>query len=121
MNNVVYVKTDSIGRIIAVNSDAFIDPTGWIKIDEGSGVRYMHAQNNYFPHAIIDDRGIFRYKLIDGMPVERTAEEMDADYVPPVSQPTTEERIAVLEVENAQLKEALDLLLSGETEVDADG
>ena len=34
--------------------------------------------------------------------------------------PTTAERIAALELENKQLKEALDLLLSGETEEGAD-
>ena len=34
----------------------------------------------------------------------------------PEARPTTEDRLAALEMENAQLKEALDLLLSGEVQ-----
>ena len=42
-------------------------------------------------------RGILRYKLEDGKPVERTQEEMDADYVPPVPAPTAEDRMTEIE------------------------
>ena len=113
----VYIKTDDVGRVLAINSDAFLpDLIGWTQIDEGHGDKYHHAQNNYLPMPIMDERGINRYKLVDGKPVERTQEEMDADYVEPEPVPTAEERITALEQENANLKEALDLLLSGVTE-----
>ena len=94
----VYVKIDAACRIIAVNSSAFLyDVEGWRKIDEGYGDRYHHAQGNYFDKPIMDDRGIYRYKLVDGKPVERTQEEMDADYAPPVPVPTAEERMVEIE------------------------
>lgn len=94
----VYVKTDEADRIIAINSDAFLpDLPGWVRIDEGYGDRYHHAQGNYFDKPIMDDRGIYGYKLVDGKPVERTQEEMDADYVPPVPVPTAEERMVEIE------------------------
>lgn len=81
----VYVLPDAKNRITAVNSDEFLpDLTGWVQIDEGDGDRYHHAQGNYFPLPIMDERGIYRYMLVDGAAVERTAEEMDADYIPPV-------------------------------------
>ena len=97
---IVYVKTDDTNRITAVNSSAFLrDVTGWAEIDSGFGDRYHHAQGNYFSKPIMDERGIYRYKLEKGKPVERTQEEMDADYAPPVQQPTQEERIAQLEEE----------------------
>lgn len=113
----VYVKTDDAGRVLAINSDAFLPSTdGWTLIDEGHGDKYHHAQGNYFAHPITDERGVSRYKLVNGKPAERTQEEMDADYTPPVPVPTAEERITALEQENANLKEALDLLLSGVTE-----
>ena len=120
---IVYVKTDDKNRITAVDSNAFLrDTDGWIEIDSGYGDKYHHAPGNYFGKPIIDERGIWRYKLADGKPVERTASEMDEDYVPPEDTPTQEERITALEVENAQLKEALNLLLSSATEeADADG
>lgn len=114
---IVYVRTDAQDRITAINSSAFLRNTdGWTEIDSGYTQRHHHAQGNYLPKPITDNRGIYRYKLEDGKAVERTQEEMDADWVPPDPQPTQEERIAALEVENAQLKEALDLLLSGATE-----
>ena len=95
---IVYVKTDAQNRITSVNSSAFLTNTdGWAEIDRGFGDRYGHAQGNYFPMPIMDERGIWRYKLAEGVPVERTAQEMDADYVPPDPQPTDSERIKQLE------------------------
>lgn len=96
----VFVKRDESGRVIAINSDAFIgDVSGWEQIDEGEGDKYHHAQGNYLPLPIRDARGVCRYKLANGAVVERTAEEMDADYMPPEQAPTDAERIAALEEE----------------------
>lgn len=96
----VYVKTDEQQRIIAINSDAFLpDTDGWTRIDEGFGDRFHHAQCNYLDKPIRDRRFICRYKLVDGKPVERTQEEMDADYDPPTPAPgnTDSARITALE------------------------
>ena len=77
MRYIVYVKTNSYGYITAVNSSAFLaDSTGWIEIDSGYGNRFGHAQTAYFPEPIITDSGAYRYKLVDGKPVECTAEEI---------------------------------------------
>lgn len=104
----VYVHTDDDNRIIAINSDAFLPSLdGWVKIDEGYGDKYHHAQNNYFPQPIRDHRMIFRYKLVDGVPEERTQEEMDADYVPPAPpEPSEAERITALEQQLASYEAA---------------
>lgn len=76
---IVYVKPDSNGYITAVNSSAFLtDTTGWVEIDKGYGDRFHHAQGNYFPEAIMTRGGAYRYKLVDGTPVECTAEEIAA-------------------------------------------
>lgn len=96
----VYIVIDGKNRIVSVDSSAFIsDTTGWLQIDEGTGDRYHHAQGNYFPAPLYDDRGIPRYAYVrDGSPKwrERTQEEMDADYVPPVSQPSADELLDAL-------------------------
>lgn len=104
---IVYVRTDDTERITAVNSSAFLpDTTGWVEIDSGYGDKYHHAQGNYFPQPIMDKRGICRYKLVNGRPVERTQEEMDADYVPPEVKPTDAERISELEAKLAAYEAA---------------
>ena len=101
---VVYVKVDESNRITAINSSAFLaDVTGWSEIDSGYGDKYHHAQGNYFRQPIMDDRGIFRYKLVNGVVTERTKEEMDADYMPPEVNPTDTERILQLESEKKLL------------------
>lgn len=75
----VYIKINEDGCITAVNSSAFIlDATGWLEIDSGYGDRYHHAQGNYFPEFIITDGGAYRYKLVDGKPVECSVEEIAA-------------------------------------------
>lgn len=113
----VYVRVDADGRIVAINSSAFlIDKSGWIEIDEGCDDRHHHAQGNYLEKPHIDARGICRYKLEDGRVIERTTEEMDADWAEPTPQPDLASEVAELRESNRQLQEALDLLLSGEVE-----
>ena len=100
----VLVRVDESGRVVAINSSAFLpDTTGWTEIDSGYGDKYHHAQGNYFDQPLCDERGIYRYKLVDGKPVERTQEEMDADYVPLEVKPTDAERISQLESEKKLL------------------
>lgn len=72
----VYVKTNDAGVITEINSSAFIsDTTGWTYIDKGEGDRYHHAQGNYFDLPIMDEMGIYNYKLVDGKPELRTEED----------------------------------------------
>lgn len=108
---IVYVRTDDTERITAVNSSAFLpDITGWTEIDSGYGDKYHHAQGNYLPGPLTDERGVYRYKLADGKAVERTQEEMDADYMPPEIKPTDAERISQLESEKKLLTAQLQAL-----------
>lgn len=72
----VYAKTNENGIITAINSSAFLsDTTNWTEIDDGEGDKYHHAQNHYLPAGLMDENGIFNYKLVDSKPVLRTAEE----------------------------------------------
>jgi hypothetical protein len=76
---IVYVKTNSNGYITAVNSSEFLtDTTDWVEINSGYGDKYHHAQGNYFPEAIMTMGGAYRYKLVNGKPVECTSEEIEA-------------------------------------------
>lgn len=94
----VYVRTDSYNRIIAVNSSAFVLSDWGIEIADGTGVKYRHAQGNYFEGGLYTDDGIPRYKLVDGQAVGRTAEEIAADRVAiPAPPPTQEDRLSALE------------------------
>ena len=74
---VVYVKPNENGYIVAINSSAFLaDTADWIEIDRGNGDKYHHAQGNYFPEHVTTESGVYRYKLVDGKPVECTPEEI---------------------------------------------
>jgi hypothetical protein len=95
----VYIQTDEQSRITAVNSSAFLtDTTGWTLLDEGEDwPKYMHAQSNYFPAPLREEHGVPRYKLVDGLPVERTKTEIDADIAAlPVPLPTPQEQTDAL-------------------------
>ena len=99
MEYIVYAKTDSNAHITAVNSSAFLaDTTGWTEIDSGYGDKYHHAQGNYFPQPIITMGGAHRYKLVDGVPVECTAEEIKAqeEANKPIPTPTTDDVLNAL-------------------------
>ena len=105
---IVYVKPNDSGYITAVNSSAFLtDTTGWTEIDSGYGDKYHHAQGNYFPQPIRTMGGAYRYKLVDGKPVECTDEEIaiqEEEIKASITiVPTAEERIAELEAQNEML------------------
>ena len=107
---IVYVKTNESGYITAVSSSAFLSElSGWTEIDRGTGDRYHHAQGNYFPQPIMTDGGAYRYKLVDGLPVECTPEEIAeqeaANHTEPV--PSQEERIKALEGQNEMLVQCI--------------
>ena len=107
----VYVQTDEQGRIIAVNSSAFVSAEWGTEIDSGFGDRFHHAQGNYFPQHIYTRDGIPRYKLVDGAAQERTEEEIEADRaaIPePVIPPTNAELEAENKMLRAQLQAATD-------------
>lgn len=118
MSNIVYVKVDDNNKIIAVDSSYFLqDTTGWIEIDRGEGVEYRFAQGNYLPLPIYTYNGIPRYKLVDGKPVERTEDEINADQGELLAPALTlDERVETLEGDTAELHEALDMILTGVTE-----
>ena len=114
---IVYVKTDSGGYINAVNSSAFLpDTTGWVEIDRGYGDKYHHAQGNYFQQPIATDGGAYRYKLVDGTPVECTAEEIAAqeEALKPVPTPTLESRVETLETTTDDMILLMADLIGGE-------
>lgn len=116
---IVYVKTDNSGYITAINSSTFLlDTTGWTEIDSGYGDKYHHAQGNFFPKPIRTMGGAYRYKLVDGKPVECTAEEIahQEEALKPVHTPSLENRVEVLETDAAETREALEMILSGVTE-----
>lgn len=114
---IVYVKTNDSGYITAVNSSAFLpDTTGWVQIDDGTGDKYHHAQGNYFPLPIITDGGAYRYKLVDGTPVECTTEEITVQEAAlhPEPAPTLESRVEVLETTTDDMILLMADLIGGE-------
>lgn len=103
----VYARVDAKGRILAINSDAFLpDTSGWTLIDEGTGDRYHHAQGNYLG-PVMNESGVPMFKLVDGVIMRRTVPEMDAETEPEDDSPTMEERIAALEAAGLERDAAL--------------
>lgn len=78
----VYIRIDRQYHIIEINSDRFItDKTGWVKIDEGFGDKYNHAQGNYLDKPLFDEYGRYNYQLANGE-VAEIAEEDKPKYQP---------------------------------------
>lgn len=100
----VYIKIDSENRITAVKSEIFIsDTSDWVEIDNGDGVRFVHAQGNYLPKPITDENGVYRYKFENGAICERSEEEMAADMPVPEPEPPTNAELAQAIAELAEV------------------
>lgn len=100
-NYQVFVKTNNIGGYItAINSSAFLsDLTDWTEIDCGTGDKYHHAQGNYLPGPLMTMGGAYRYKLVNGKPVECTSEEIQEqeEANKPLQTPSLDDRVTGLE------------------------
>ena len=123
MEYIVYANHNENDYITAVNSSAFLtDINGWIEIDRGYGDKYHHAQGNYFEKPIMTDGGAYQYKLVGGAPVECTAEEIAAQEEAanhpdqPEEPADLESRVETLETDSTEMKEALEMILSGVVE-----
>ena len=59
----VYIEIDKDNNIVKIFSSDFKEPTNTsIKIDEGFGIKYRHAQNNYFDKPLMNNDGTYNYK-----------------------------------------------------------
>lgn len=111
----VYALIDEQGRIVDINSGEFIEDTAsWIKIDEGTTERHHHAQRNFLPLPI-QQGGVYRYKLVDGQIVERTASEMEADADQMGADEPSQPAAGVDGSRITSLEQQIDMLLKGAT------
>lgn len=74
---VLYVNVDERNRIVAIADEGFHLGSDECEAEFADEL----VQNGHVK--IYDDRMIPMYKLIDGVAVTRTQEDIDADYVPP--------------------------------------
>ena len=84
----------------------------------GHGIKYSLAQGNYFPKPIYVSYKVYRYRLKKGVPVECTADEIkeQEEKQKPEPKPDLEDRVGILEADSDEMKEALEMILSGVTE-----
>jgi hypothetical protein len=63
----VYIKINEKNEVIQIGSNIFISNfKDWIKIDEGKGDKYAHAQNYYLSKPLIDIKGKYNYIYKNG-------------------------------------------------------
>lgn len=113
---IVYIRTDEQGRVIDINSDAFLEDTeGWQPIDRGFGDRFRHAQGNYLLVPLMSQTGSPNWKFVDGHLLQRTDEEKAADEQPEESVPfePDSEELAKLQLQVGAVEESLEMLLLG--------
>lgn len=115
---IVYIRTDEQGRVIDINSDAFLEDTeGWQPIDRGFGDRFRHAQGNYLLMPLTSQTGSPNWKFVDGHLLLRTEAEKAADEQPEESVPFEPDAddIARLSMRMDSFDQSLDILLMGAT------
>lgn len=93
----VYVLLDSSCRITGIDGGYTVGNirklSDWVLIDEGYGDRYNLCQSHYLPGPLTTHSGAYRYKLVDGKPVECTAEEIAEQEAARVSGPSQLDRL----------------------------
>lgn len=101
----VYIKINKYNCIIDIDSSIFLtNISGYIRIDEGYGDKYSHAQGMYLDKQIRDDQGRCNYKYENGEVIALTEEEKEELYPPIISQPSEQQVLnAKLLQDNAEM------------------
>lgn len=111
MNNEykVYVSLQD-GYITSINSEIFLseeEMSTMAEIDKGQGDKYAHAQSQYLEKGLVDEKGRYNYKFVEGKVIE-VAEADKPTIEEPKAVPTEQEKInAQLMLQIAQLKAQL--------------
>ena len=102
----VYAKINENNIITDINSSIFLNNIeGYIKIDEGSGDKYAHAQGNYLEKSLVDESGRYNYKFEEGKILELTEEEKNALFKKHEAAPSKQSEInSALLQENANIR-----------------
>ena len=78
----VYIKTDEASLIVRVEGGYTMsnidDISQWTYLDEGYGDKYNLCQSHYLDGGLLTGDGIYRYKLVDGVPQLRSDDEIEA-------------------------------------------
>ena len=107
----VYVQTDETGRVLRLEGEYSLpaDLEGWVLIEEGEPCDRLNLAQSHYLEAPLYDGAVPRYKLEDGVLVERTADEIEADKAK-LPKPVIPKTNAELESENAKLKQQVSAL-----------
>lgn len=102
----VYVSLQD-GYITSINSDIFLSKDEirtMTEIDKGHGDKYAHAQSQYLEKGLVDEKGRYNYKFVEGKVIE-VAEANKPTIEEPKAVPTEQEKInAQLMLQIAQIK-----------------
>lgn len=67
----VYIEINANYEITKIFSSDFEEPTQTsIKIDEGYGDKFRHAQNLYLPKCLCKENGDYQYKYVNNQIME---------------------------------------------------
>jgi hypothetical protein len=90
-----YIRTNESGIIVHGFSDAFETPQPDDILVLENGPRHFHEA---WPVPLTNERGQYRFRWIDGQRVERSQEELDAEWAArPPGPPTHEQRMRATE------------------------
>lgn len=90
----VYVSLQD-GYITSINSEIFLSQeeiSTMTEIDKGQGDKYAHAQSQYLEKGLVDEKGRYNYKFLEGKVVE-VAEADKPTIEEPKAVPTEQEKI----------------------------
>lgn len=90
----VYVSIQD-GYITSINSEIFLtqeEMNTMTEIDKGQGDKYAHAQSQYLEKGLVDEKGRYNYKFVEGKVIE-VAEAEKPTIKEPEQQATAQDRI----------------------------
>lgn len=104
----VYVSLQD-GYITSINSEIFLseeEMSTMTEIDKGQGDKYAHAQGLYLEKGLVDEKGRYNYKFLEGKVVE-VAEEEKPTIKEPEQQATAQDRIEAQVMYTAMMTDTL--------------
>lgn len=104
----VYVSLQD-GYITSINSEIFLSQEeiqAMTEIDQGQGDKYAHAQSQYLEKELVDEKGRYNYKFLEGKIVE-VAEGEKPTIKEPEQQATAQDKIEAQVMYTAMMTDTL--------------
>ena len=98
---------DSAGRVMGYNHNGMAGNSGWVQVTEEAIRQVAGMEPGTFGNSLMDEQSAARWKLVEGVIVARSTDEMSTDHTPTAETPSQTDKLEAQVMYTALLTDTL--------------